>query len=70
MLTLYRAEPVVQSQPVLWWKLINEVHEFNKVSHLGMGALWGLIHRGEYESARAELDGIKSRWVEWTTLKR
>jgi hypothetical protein len=47
-----------ESQPVLWWKLINEAEELRARTGWGLASVWGHIHREDYEKARRTLDEL------------
>lgn len=49
---------MAQSQPVLWWRLIQDAEAYRARTGKGLAALWGQIHREEYQAARAHMDDL------------
>jgi hypothetical protein len=46
---------------VLWHQLIAEMEAFSERTGGGLGAVWGLVHKGLYEQARQQFDQVKAR---------
>lgn len=48
------------SPPVLWWVLINEMEAFTAATGWGLASIWSLVHRSDYEKARARFDELRA----------
>lgn len=57
----------VQSQPVLWWQLINELEAFTAATGWGLAGVWGHVHAEDYPSARAQFDQTAADYRSATT---
>lgn len=42
---------MIDSQPVRWWRLINELEAFRTRTGYGLAGVWGYVHRGAYDDA-------------------
>jgi len=51
--------PAVESMPVKWWLLINELEEFRVRTGWGLASVWGHVHGERYEQARATFDQVR-----------
>ncbi|MDV8003630.1 hypothetical protein [Rhodococcus sp. IEGM 1318] len=52
--------PPAQSQPVLWWQLINEMEAYSAATDMGLAGMWGDVHTGDYIAARTRFDEVKA----------
>jgi hypothetical protein len=62
MMARYHGLPPGNSKPVLWYRLIKEVEEFNAESKMGMANVWIHIHNEDYDRARKLFDRIQARY--------
>lgn len=46
------------SRPLQWYRLIHQAEMFREWTGWGLGNVWGFITAGDYENARATLDGL------------
>jgi hypothetical protein len=49
-------------RPVEWYVLIRDLEEFRERTGWGLAATWGLVHRRQYEKARAHFDEFVAQW--------
>lgn len=44
------------SQPVKWYLLIRDLVRLHDEANIGGGVIWGMVHRGDYDTARQCVD--------------
>ncbi|WP_460357163.1 hypothetical protein [Mycobacterium sp. ZZG] len=68
-LNRYNADQAVQSQPVLWWVLINQAEWITAQTGWGLANTWYWIHKGDYLRARENLNNTRAMLIESGVLK-